>query len=139
MRKWSLFGLAIVLAGAIGGYFGFGSTVGVDAQDCDDYVSQTNERVNAARQLLYPLGRENAFDGSAEEAAQELANVLAEQENASPPDGGGNLDDDLIEAMNVGVEGLIQSGNADPLTQIAFAKSIIYNADARLVTLNGTC
>jgi hypothetical protein len=139
MRKWSLLALAVVLAGALGGYFGFGRTADVQAQDCDDYVSQTNERVNAARELLYPAGRLNAFEGSAEEAAQELANILADQENAEPPEGGGNLHDDLIEAMNAGVEGLIQSGNADPFTQIAFAKSIIYNADARLVTLINTC
>lgn len=139
MRKWSVLALAVVLAGALGGYFGFGRTADVQAQDCDDWVQETNERVNDARLLLYPADRLDAFQGSVDEAAQIMSEILVEQENASPPDGGGNLHDDLIEAMNVAVDGLIGTGSADPAVQITFAKSIIYNADARLVALNDSC
>ena len=139
MRKWSLFALAVVLAGALGGYFGFGQSADAGAQDCDDYVTQTNERVNEARTLLYPGDRPDAFQGGPEEAAQIMAELLAEQEEAEFPEGGANLHNDLIEAMNTAVDGLIQTGQADPAVQITFAKSIIYNADARLVTLINSC
>jgi len=138
MRKWSLLALAVVLAGALGGYFGFGRTADVQAQDCDDWVQETNDRVNDARTLLYPADRPDAFQGSADEAAREMDAILAEQEESEPPDGGGNLNGDLIEAMLNGFEAL-SGGGSDPAVQITFAKSILYNADARLVALNDSC
>ena len=139
MRRWSLLALAVVLAAAVGGYVGFGERVDARAQDCEDYAVETNDRVNDARTLLYPLDRPDSFEGSADQAAQEMDAILAEQETASPPEGGGNIHDDLIEAMSAAVEGLSGTGNVAPEVQIAFAKSIIYNADVRLLSLIETC
>ncbi len=139
MRRWSLLALAVVLAAAVGGYFGLGARVDARAQDCEDWTNQTNERVNDARTLLYPLGRIDAFEGSAVEAAQEMDLILQDQEQSEPPDGAGVLHDDLIEAMSAAVEGLSGGGAVAPETQIVFAKAIIYNADARLVTFINTC
>lgn len=139
MRKWWLLALAAVLAASIGGYFGFDARAGA-AQDCEDWSNQTNDRVNYARTLLYPAGRLDAFEGSADEAAGEMEAVLTEQENSEPPDeAAGIIHDDLIEAMTLGVEGLLAQGNVDPAVQISFAKSIIYNADARLFSYVNTC
>ena len=138
MRKLWVLALAAVLAASIGGYFGFDARAGA-AQDCEDWANQTNERVNAARTLLYPAGRLDAFEGSADQAASEMEFLLEEQESAEVPDGAGNIHDDLIEAMSAGVEGLLGAGNVDPTVQITFAKSIIYNADARLVTFINSC
>ncbi|MDP9366245.1 MAG: hypothetical protein M3Q10_18830 [Chloroflexota bacterium] len=138
MRKWWLVAIAVVLAASIGGYFGFDARAGA-AQDCEDWANQTNERVNDARTLLYPIGRLDAFEGSPDQAAGELEAILGEQEAAEPPENAGIIHDDLIEAMSAGVEGLLGAGNVDPAVQISFAKSIIYNADARLVTFVNTC
>lgn len=138
MRKWLLVAFAAVLAASIGGHFGFDAQAGA-AQDCEDWSNETNARVNDARTLLYPIGRLDAFEGSADQAAAEMDAILQEQESAQPPEGAGNIHDDLIEAMAAGVEGLIGGGNVDPTVQITFAKSIIYNADARLVTYVNTC
>ena len=138
MRKWWLVAVAVVLAASVGGYFGFDARAGA-AQDCEDWANQTNERVNYARTLLYPIGRLDAFEGSPDQAAGELEAILGEQEAAEPPENAGIIHDDLIEAMSAGVEGLLGAGNVDPAVQISFAKSIIYNADARLVTFVNTC
>jgi len=133
-----LVAVAVVLAASIGGYFGFDARAGA-AQDCEEWATETNERVNDARTLLYPLGRLDAFEGSADQAAGELELILQEQEASGVPENAGVIHDDLIEAMTAGVEGLLGAGNVDPAVQIAFAKSIIYNADVRLVTFVNTC
>lgn len=138
MGRWGLIAIAAVLAASIGGYFGVTARAGV-GQDCEDWARGTNDRVNAARTLLYPLGRIDAYEGSAQQAASEMELILQEQENADVPDNAGNIHDDLIEAMTAGVEGLLGAGNVAPEVQITFAKSIIYNADARLVTYIETC
>ncbi|MDQ3466812.1 MAG: hypothetical protein M3411_01070 [Chloroflexota bacterium] len=138
MRTWTLVIFAVIVAVGVGGSINFGSP-NAGAQDCDEWVTRTNDRVNAARTLLYPPGRIDAFVGTADEAAREMEMILQDQEESSPPDGGGNLHDDLIEAMAAGVEGLSAGSAADPQTQIVFAKSIIYTADARLLTLVETC
>jgi len=138
MRTWIVVILAVIVAVGVGGSMSLGSP-NAGAQDCDEWVTRTNDRVNAARTLLYPSGRIDAFEGTADEAAREMELILQEQEESSPPDGGGNLHDDLIEAMAAGVEGLSGSSGGDPQTQIVFAKSIIYTADARLLTLVETC
>lgn len=138
MRNWMLVIVAVIVAVGIGGVLGV-SAPNAGAQDCDDWVTETNDRVNAARTLLYPPGRLDAFEGSADEAAQEMDAIVQEQADSTPPDGGGDLHDDLIEAMSAGVEGLSGGGAADPATQIVFAKSIVYTADARLLALVETC
>lgn len=108
------------------------------AQECDTWVDQTNARVQDARVLLYPSDRPDAFAGTVEEAAQELLAIYQEQLGGEPPDGAGQLNDDLLEAMAVGAEGLA-TNSADAPLQIVFAKSIIYNADARLLLLAERC
>ena len=108
------------------------------AQNCEDWVEQTNARVNDARRLLYPADRPDAFDGSAEQAADELVAIYDEQLASEPPDGAGQLNDDLVEAMSSGAEGLI-GGGTDGAILFYFAKSIIYNADARLITVIEGC
>ena len=138
MKRWWLVVLAVVLAASAGGYYGFGAQAGA-AQDCENWATETNDRVNAARTLLYPAGRIDAFEGSAEEAAQEMEFLLDEQANADVPENAGIIHDDLIEAMSEAVEGLSGTGAVAPELQVVFAKSIIYNADARLVTFLNTC
>ena len=139
MQRWWLLALAVVLAASVGGYFGIGAQAGAAAQDCEDWATETNDRVNAARSLLYPAGRIDAFEGSPEQAAQEMEFLLDEQANVDVPENAGLIHDDLIEAMSAAVEGLSGTGAVAPELQIVFAKSIIYNADARLVTFLNTC
>lgn len=136
-RIWVI-AVAAVLAASVGGYFGLNANAGA-GQDCENWARDTNDRVNAARTLLYPLGRIDAYQGSAQQAASEMELILQEQENADVPDNAGNIHDDLIEAMTAGVEGLLGAGNIAPEVQITFAKSIIYNADVRLVSYIETC
>ena len=138
MRKWALVAAVAVIVAAVGGYFGGAARAGVRLQDCDDWVDQTNERVQFARSLLYPADRPGAFAGTAEEAAEELYILFEEQSDSEPPEAAEQLHDDLIEAMSVGAEGLA-SGGPDAATQVIFAKSIIYNADARLLGVVNTC
>lgn len=134
--------LAIVLV-VVAMVAGFGAYLrdaraGGSLQGCDDWVQQTNDRVNDARTLLYPADRPGAFQGSAEQAAQELFAISEEQVNSEPPDGAGPLNDDLIEALTVGAEGLA-AGGVDAAAQVVFAKAIVYNADVRLLAVIETC
>ena len=138
MRKWALVIAAVAVVAAVAGYVGNGARAGSRAQDCEDWVNETNDRVNVARQLLYPADRPDAFEGSAEQAAEELYLLFEEQADSDPPDGGFQLNGDLIEAMSVGAEGLA-AGGPDAATLVVFAKSIIYNADARLLSVVETC
>ena len=137
MRTWWLVAAAVVLAASVGGYFGMGARAGA-AQDCEDWVNQTNDRVNEARTYLYPADRLDAFQGSIEEAAEGLFILFEEQQASDPPENAGQLNDDLIEAFSDGAAGLAQGGTEGAIL-VNFAKSIVYNADARLVTFVETC
>ncbi len=139
MKKWMLVAAALVVVALAGGYYGATARAGAKLQGCEDWVDQTNARVQDARSLLYPADRPDAFQGDAQQAAQELFAIFEEQANSDPPDAAGQLNGDLIEAMSVGAEGLAGTGAAAPETQIVFAKSIIYNADVRLLSVIDTC
>lgn len=130
--------LALVVVGGVG----VGSRVqsaasAPAAQSCDDWVGETNERLLDARSLIYPIDRPGAFEGSIDQAAQEMNAIAEEQLNADPPDEGEVLSDDIQEALFAATAGLSGDPNAD--VQILFAKAIIYNADARLLAVNETC
>ncbi len=138
MRKWTLVALAAVVVVALGGYFGLGGRANASASGCEDWVNQTNDRVDTARTLLYPSDRPDAFQGSAQQASQELASLVQDQQGSEPPENAGQLNDDLIEAMSDGAAGLSAGGTTGAI-QVTFAKSIVYNADARLVSFVKTC
>jgi hypothetical protein len=138
MRAWAIVAAIVVVTAAIGGYLGGVARADVRLQDCGDWVDQTNDRVQYARTLLYPPDRPDAFEGTLAEAAEELYILYEEQLESEAPDGAQQLSDDLSEAMVVGAEGLA-AGDAAAETQIVFAKSIIYNADARLLAVVETC
>jgi hypothetical protein len=111
---------------------------GVRLQNCEDWVFATSDRVDAARSYLYPSDRPGAFAGSAREAAEELYVLFEEQADSAPPENGQQLNDDLVEALSEGASGLAGGGTVGAI-QVTFAKSIVYNADARLVTLLNSC
>lgn len=140
MRKWMA---PVALATVVVGIVGIGSqvdgAVGAPArlQSCEDWVSETNDRLLDARTLLYPADRPGAFEGSIDEAADIMTQIADEQASADPPDDGQVLQDDLLEALSAAEAGL--AGGPEATAQILFAKSIIYNADARLLAVNDTC
>jgi len=137
-RSTALAALALVLVGVLG--FGWQTQNASSApalQSCEDWVSETNDRLLDARTLLYPSDRPGAFQGSLDEAADIINGIADEQASADPPDNGEVLHDDLLEALSAAEAGLAGDPNADVL--ILFAKSIIYNADARLLAVNETC
>ena len=134
MRKWALVLAAVAVVAAVAGYVGNGARAGSRAQDCEDWVNETFERVNVARSILYPPERADAVEGSDLERAQALFDLADEQLNAEPPDDAFQLDGDLLEALQAGAAGF-EAGGAEGGTLIYFAKSIFYNADARLVAL----
>ncbi len=139
MRKlFVLAMLALVLVGAAGIGARVTGAAGVPAsQNCGDWVNETNQRLLDARSLLYPADRPGAFQGSIDQAAQEMAAITDEQFDADPPDAGEVLADDIQEALAAATAGL--SGDPNAPAQILFAKAIIYNADARLLAVNETC
>ena len=139
-RWWLLAGLVVVgvVAGGSAWLASRPATAGAALQDCRDWVFATSDRVDSARSLLYPPDRPGAFTGSARDAAEELYVVFEEQADSEPPENGQQLNDDLVEAMSEGAAGLAGGGTTGTI-QVAFAKSIIYNADARLVTLLNSC
>jgi hypothetical protein len=100
-------------------------------------VTDTFERVEVARTILYPPERPDAVEGSDLERAQALFDLADEQLNVEPPDEAFQLDGDLLEALQAGGAGF-EAGGTEGSTLIYFAKSIIYNADARLVTLDNS-
>lgn len=140
MRRWTaLTLLALVVIGVAGfgaqtqGAFGAPARL----QSCDDWVEETNNRLLDARSLLYPADRPGAFQGSIDQAANEMAAIADEQLSADPPDQGEVLADDLQEALDAATAGL--SGDPNAEAQILFAKAIVYNADARLLAVNESC
>jgi hypothetical protein len=128
---------AVVLLAAGGGYLGGTAWAGGRAQGCEDWVGQTNERVNAARGLLYPADRPGAFAGTPEQAAEQLSVLFEEQADSAPPEGARQVNGDLVEALSVGAEGLAAGG--PEAAAIVFAKAIVYTADARLLAVVNTC
>jgi len=132
--------VAAALVAVLGGMMvHLDSGVEADARlvSCDDWVNDTNDRVNDARKLLYPSDRPDAFQGSAQEASRGLLSIAQEQQQSDYPDGAGAINDDLIEALTIGADGL--AGGSDATTEVVFAKAIVYNADARLLALANTC
>lgn len=137
-RGIALAALALTLVGAGGlGTQVQGAVSAPAAQSCEDWVGETNERLLDARSLIYPSDRPGAFEGSIDEAAQEMAAIADEQLDAEPPEEGQVLADDLQEALDAGIAALSGDPNAEAL--ILFSKAIIYNADARLLAVNETC
>jgi hypothetical protein len=136
MRKWWLVAVAAVLAASVGGYLGFDARAGA-VQNCEDWANQTFDLVSEARTYLYEPERPDAFQGSDQERAQALFGIADELLNTEPPDDAGQIDGDLQEALQSAAAGY-EAGGSDGATLVYFGKSIVYNADARLVTyLNG--
>src|SRR5215211_5812938 len=128
--------LALVASTAI---LGYNARAVPRAQDCDDWGNDTAERIETARQLLYPAERQEQSTGSVQGDAQALYDLAQEQANSDPPDEAFNLNGDLIEAFSAGSAALSGGGAASPDAQIAFAKSIVYNADLRVGYLLDGC
>jgi len=108
-------------------------------QDCDDWGNQTADRIAIARQLLYPSERQEQSTGSVQGDAQALYDLAQEQANSNAPEEGFNLSGDLVEAFSAGANALAGTTGASPDAQIAFAKSIVYNADLRVAYLLDGC
>lgn len=109
------------------------------AQSCDDWGNDTYDRVGIARELLYPPERQTQTSGSAQGDAQALYDLAQEQANSNPPDEGFNLSADLVEAFTTGSIALTGGQGSSPDAQIAFAKSIVYNADLRIAYFLDGC
>lgn len=134
---WLAAALAVIVATSTIVYGGRGSASAL--QDCDDWGNQTAERIGVARQLLYPLERQEQTTGSVQGDAQALYELAQEQANSNPPDEGFNLSGDLVEAFSAGANALGGNTGANPDAQIAFAKAIVYNADLRVAYLLDGC
>lgn len=129
--------LAVLIAASSLVYTSRGSASAL--QDRCDWSEQTSDRIGVARQLLYPVERQEQTTGSVQGDAQALYDLAQEQANSDPPDEGFNLSGDLIEAFSAGANALGGNTGANPDAQIAFAKSIVYNADLRVVYLLDGC
>jgi len=128
--------MAVVASGA---FFALNARAVPSADDCDDWGNDTADRISTARQLLYPAERQEQSTGSAQGDAQALYDLAQEQANTDPPDEAFNLNGDLIEAFSAGSTALSGGGGGSPDAQIAFAKSIVYNADTRVSALLDGC
>jgi hypothetical protein len=137
MKRWALPG-ALVLVLVIAGFAYISSPRGSSAaQNCEDWGNDTLDRVAIARQLLYPQERQEESTGSAQGDSQALFDLANEQANSDVPDEAFNLSGDLVEAFSAGSSALQGGGSAE--AQIAFAKSIVYNADLRLAYFLDGC
>jgi hypothetical protein len=137
MKRWSLPG-AIVLVLVIAGLVYTSSPRGSSAaQNCEDWGNDTLDRVAIARQLLYPQERQEESTGSAQGDSQALFDLANEQASSNAPEDAFNLSGDLAEAFFAGSTALQGGGAAE--AQIAFAKSIVYNADLRLAYFLDGC
>ncbi|MEJ7900636.1 MAG: hypothetical protein WKF63_02270 [Thermomicrobiales bacterium] len=136
MKKWMIpaaLGL-LVLVAAFAHTFPRTSSA---AQNCDDWGNDTLDRVEIARQLLYPNERQEQSTGSLQGDAQALFDVAQEQASTNWPDEAFNLNGDLVEAFSAGANAL--AGGPSSEAQIAFAKGIIYNADLRVAYFLDGC
>jgi hypothetical protein len=139
MKKWLL--VAALIAVATTAFFGYDAARARPnaAQSCDDWGNDTLDRLGIARQLLYPLERQEESTGSVQGDAQALYDLAQEQAISNPPDEAFNLNGDLIEALSAGSTALAGGGGSSPEAQIAFAKGIVYNADLRVAYLLDGC
>ena len=129
MKRWLLTGALVLLLVAVGvAYISPQSSSA--AQNCEDWGNDTLDRVAIARQLLYPQERQEESTGSAQGDSQALFDLANEQAQSNAPDDALNLSGDLVEAFSAGSTALQGGGSSE--AQIAFAKSIVYNADLRL-------
>jgi hypothetical protein len=136
MKIWAILGAVIVGAAAM--LFAInGAAPSSAAQNCEDWGLDTADRVGIARQLLYPVERQEETTGSIQGDAQALFDLAQEQANSDPPDEAFNLNGDLVEAFSAGANALAGSQAGD--AQIAFAKAIVYNADLRIAYLLDGC
>jgi hypothetical protein len=136
MKRWSLSG-ALVVVLAVAAFVYISPRSSSAAQNCEDWGNDTLDRVAIARQLVYPQERQEESTGSAQGDSQALYDLASEQANSNPPDEAFNLNGDLVEAFSAGSNALQGSGSSE--AQIAFAKSIIYNADLRLAYFLDGC
>ena len=136
MKKWSLSSALLLISVAVAFAYALPGSSSA-AQNCDDWGNDTADRVAIARQLLYPSERQEETTGSLQGDAQALFDLVREQAQSNPPDEAFNLNGDLIEAFSAGANALSGSGASE--AQIAFAKSIVYNADLRITYLLDAC
>lgn len=138
MKKWFM----IVAVACIGmaALFVYNVPSGSSAaQSCDDWGNQASDRVGIARELLYPRERQTQSSGSLQGDARALYDLAQEQANSNPPDEAFNLSGDLTEAFSAGSTALQGGGGGSPESQIAFAKSVVYNADLRIAYFLDGC
>ena len=139
MKKALVIAVAVLLLAGAATVFGYQARAVPSAQDCEGWGNDTAERIQTARQLLYPVERQEQSTGSVQGDAQALYELAQEQANSEPPDEAFNLNGDLIEAFSAGSTALNGGGGASPDAQIAFAKAIVYNADLRVGYLLDGC
>lgn len=138
MKKWLLMSAVALIS--LGGLLVFAMPASSTAsQSCDDWGNDASDRVNIARQLLYPSERQGQTSGSAQGDAQALFDLAQQQGSSNPPDEAFNLNGDLVEAFSAGSTALIGGQGSSPDAQIAFAKSIVYNADLRIAYFLDGC
>lgn len=136
MRIWAFLAALIIGAGAMAFAIN-GASPSIAAQNCEDWGLDTSDRVGFARQLLYPVERQEESTGSVQGDAQALFDLAQEQANSDPPEDAFNLNGDLVEAFSAGANALAGSQAGD--AQIALAKAIVYNADLRIAYLLDSC
>jgi hypothetical protein len=134
MKKVLVILVAVLALSGTTAFFGYQARAVPSAADCDDWGNDTAERIQVARQLLYPAERQEESTGSVQGDA-----LAQEQANSDPPDEAFNLNGDLIEAFSAGSTALSGGSGSSPDAQIAFAKSIVYNADLRVGYLLDGC
>jgi hypothetical protein len=139
MKKVLVILVAVLALSGTTAFFGYQARAVPSAADCDDWGNDTAERIQVARQLLYPAERQEESTGSVQGDAQALYELAQEQANSDPPDEAFNLNGDLIEAFSAGSTALSGGSGSSPDAQIAFAKSIVYNADLRVGYLLDGC
>jgi len=138
MKRWLVLASALVVLAATLS-MAYNARAVPLANSCDDWGNDTADRIATARQLLYPAERQEQSTGSLQGDAQALYQLAQEQANSDPPDGGVNLNGDLIEAFSAGSTALSGGGGGSAEAQIALAKAIVYNADLRVSYLLDGC
>ncbi len=138
MKKWLLMSEVALIS--LGGLLVFAIPAGSTAsQSCDDWGNDASDRVGIARELLYPRERQGQTSGSAQGDAQALFDLAQQQGSSNPPEDAFNLNGDLVEAFSAGSTALIGGQGSSPDAQIAFAKSVVYNADLRIAYFLDGC
>lgn len=83
MKKWMLVAAALVVVALAGGYYGATARAGAKLQGCEDWVDQTNARVQDARSLLYPADRPDAFQGTPSRRPRSSSRFLRSRRTAT--------------------------------------------------------